>query len=108
MPYSVFIGIVYEHGFIHVNKFGVEKHWKKSKSFFTFIDRRWSYIGKSLAYFSKTADKAKKCTELKITAITNDANSFGISFIVIAEPTDITSEQLKQKAQKILRSCRKY
>jgi len=104
MPYSVFIGIVDEQRLQTGQQVWSGKALEEIKKLFDLSQPTVENIGKSFAYFSKTADKAKKCTELKITAVTNDTDSFGISFTVIAEPTDITSEQLKQKAQKILRS----
>jgi tetratricopeptide (TPR) repeat protein len=104
MPYTIFIGIIDEQRLQTGQQVFSGKALEEVKKLFDLSQPKVENIGKCYAYYSKAADNTKKCIELKITAVTNDANSFSISFNVVPEPSNITSEQLKQKAQKILRS----
>ncbi|MEO0075831.1 MAG: hypothetical protein ABIK31_07000 [candidate division WOR-3 bacterium] len=60
-------------------------------------------LDKSIAYFSKTADKTRKCVEINITSVTIDSERFAITFTT-GQEINLTAEQVKKKAQRILRS----
>lgn len=60
-------------------------------------------LDKSIGYYSKSADKTKKCIEIIVTSITTDNDRFAISFTT-GQEMELTAEQLKKRAQKILRS----
>ena len=60
-------------------------------------------LDKSIGYFSKTADKTRKCIEITVTSVTVDNDRFAISFTA-GQEINLTAEQLKKKAQRILRS----
>ncbi|HEY5536236.1 MAG TPA: hypothetical protein VIL99_15035 [Ignavibacteria bacterium] len=105
MPFTIFIGIADEQRLQTGQQVMSGKALEEVKKLFDLSLLKVENVEKCYAYFSKSTDKTKKCTELKITAISFDNNRLSISFTV-GQETNITSEQLKQKAQKILRSER--
>ena len=82
------------------SKAGLVKHWKR---FFDLSTLTVDNIDKSIVYFSKTADKTRKCIEITITSVTVENECFAISFTA-GQEINLTAEQLIKKAQRILRS----
>lgn len=103
MKQTLLIGLADDQRFQSGQQSWTGKTLEEIKKLFDLSILTLDNLDKSIGYYSKSADKTKKCIEITVTSVTTDNDRFAISFTT-GQEIDLTAEQLKKRAQKILRS----
>lgn len=103
MKKTLLIGLADDQRFQSGQQSWTGKTLEEIKKLFNLSTLTVDNLDKGIGYFSKTADKTRKCVEITVTAVTVDSDRFAISFTA-GQEINLSAEQVKKRAQKILRS----